>query len=174
MFLCYAIVLPLPSGKNNLGHYCLNFWLRCYCYTTCSNSQSGDDPVGISSYDMLFLITMRSFSLVTSGCGKGLFPWLTRFHPHGLVEESFPNHLGRLAGWIGCTGVYICLPQLCASTQAVVTYYERDRKVVRKIYVWSQPEECGWLLYFLIWETIQYNPGERDLFLSLVCLLLLQ
>lgn len=102
-------------------------------------------------------VMRRGFSMLTSRSEKGLFPWLKRFYPHGLMEEIFLSHLGKLIDWKGWIITHICLPQLCTATQAVVTYYQHDNKLVRKIYVWSQPEVCDWLLYFFIWETIGYN-----------------
>ena len=46
----------------------------------------------------------RGLSMVISGCGKGLFHWLGRFYPQGLVEESFLSQL-EFPGWRGFTGV---------------------------------------------------------------------
>lgn len=113
------------------------------------------------------LVTLRGFSMVTSRSGKGLFPWRKGLYPHGLVEEFFPRQLAKCAGWKGWVTAHICLSQLCAAIRAVVTFYQRDSKLLRKICVWSQPEVCDWLFYFLIWEIICYNPGDRDLFSSL-------
>lgn len=52
-----------------------------------------------------FLVMTRGFSMVISGCGKGLFHWLRRLYPQGLVEESFPSQL-EFPGWKGFTGVH--------------------------------------------------------------------
>ena len=40
--------------------------------------------------------------------------------------------------------------------------------------MFGHTEVCDWLLYFLIWGTIQYNPGDRGLSSLLSCLLFLQ
>lgn len=147
------------------GINCLNLWFKYYSYTIWYTIRRWSFG-GFLLWDFppwwwwtasvwWRAGTERPFCLAKEVC------------PHGHVEELFPSHLGKGAGWMGWITVHIHPSQLCTATRAAVTFPPRDDKLVRKICVWSQSEVCGWLFYFLIWETICYNPEDRDLFSSL-------